>query len=450
MANGFLDHPAAAESPSASFLLYQAYAWLLTGSRKHLELAKRIPGDQLNQRGADLIVRAILYDWLHPELTPNQRRLMKEPALPALRQLYASRVAAAGHHPRGLMGTAMKRHCPNPLAWVETCPIGLAGPAWLGEVPDAPAWVEYARRTAIGFLEYFDEEVGKDGDYFEGSTYYYAFMPYFITFLEALRRVTGEDLFASQPWLEKNVDWAVFCSPSGKQMIPFGDSSGAGGVMGSRQATFLYLLARRFQHSAAQFAADQQAQASLEWWAEERRPPSRETTGPQADFAVWADLWRDRDLVPQRPAAQIEPPATTNALTRHFRGCGWGVMREGCEDDDLVVAIQGWKTVGHSHGMQGHFVVGTKGEFVIMDPGYVLHNPGHSAGWHNLLRVDGQEQFDWDTEHCQGSPIGCLRLVASGLRLRPLRRRSYDVLPRPAELLPASPSLSPATYHRGD
>ncbi len=397
-----LDMPS--HTPSQCSLLHLAYAWLLTGEKRFLHAAKSGLLNQAERPADGPMPRAILYDWLHSDLTAGQRQKIRETDLPGLRDAYRTYVSAAGHHPRGLMGTGMKRHCPNPISWMEVVPFGLAGLAYLGEIPDAPAWIELARRTAIGFLEYFEEEVGKDGEYFEGSTYYYAFMPSFVTFLEALRRTTGEDLFNYNGWLRKNLDWITFCSLSGKQMIPFGDSSGRGGCLGVHQATFLYLMARRFQHGGAQFAADQQAEASLEWWKEDRDSSEKNQAEPKADFAIWADLWRDPGLVPQKPSGK---------LTHHYQGCGWGVMRQGFDDDDLVVAIQGWKTVGHCHGMQGHYVVAAKGEFIMTDPGYILHSPLHSARWHSLLVVDGQEQFDWDAEHFQVSPAGCLRLVDS-------------------------------------
>ncbi|MBI2193419.1 MAG: heparinase II/III family protein [Planctomycetes bacterium] len=397
-AEQWLHAPGAASGPSP---LYPAYAWLLSAEKRYFDAARQVLLKTAGDGAADPILRTILYDWLYEGLRPEERGAVRGADLARLRRDYAHHVSAAGHHPWGLMGTGMKRHCPNPLAWVEIVPFGLAGLAYLGEVPDAPAWVEFARRTAFGFLEYFSGDVGSDGEYFEGSCYYYAFMPTFVAFVEALARVTGDDLFEAAPWLRLNAAWNTFCSVSGREMIPFGDSSIARWWISVRQAPFLYLLARRFQDAEAQFTADQQAMTFFDWWGPGGRPPPPKKVEHE-DFALWAHLWRDPSLAPSKPLGP---------LTRHFHGCGWAVLREGFGDKDLVIGFQAWKTVGHCHGVQGHFVVLSGPEFLITDPGYILHSPYHAARWHNLLAVDGQEQVDWDSEHFQGSPAGCLRRV---------------------------------------
>lgn len=78
-------------------------------------------------------------------------------------------------------------------AIVEYASLGIAALAVLGEVPQAEAWLaEVARKFEADLLP---RGLAADGAQVEGATFWASTMHYRLMFMDALRRVTGKDLF---------------------------------------------------------------------------------------------------------------------------------------------------------------------------------------------------------------------------------------------------------------
>ena len=386
--------------------LYQSMAYFITGRPEHLKSALDTMRFHLRWGGPGGRVGfdfPVLYDWLHPWMTNRERRAAETTIVEMCESQYLGAVRAAGHLPRGHADTAFTRHCPNCLGWQQVA-LGMGALALAGDVKEAVPWLEMYLRTASGLMDFHNEEPGRDGEYFEGSCYYYAFMSGVALFMDALRNVAGIDFFRTKPWLAKNAKWQIHCSLDGATLVPFNDAA----LLGRHHSALSALYTSRFADPEVRWLNDKQTEAALAHWAKEQLDCDPHGKLPEADFAIWNFLWKDPSVPSRQPTAP---------LAKLYRGCHWAVLREGYDDGDVVFAMQGWKTVGHSHATQGHFLLTTGGEQVIDDPGYILTTNAHATSHHNCLTVDGEDQLDWDVDHESGSSLGCLRMdeVGEGL-----------------------------------
>ena len=133
---------------------------------------------------------AVSYDLLYDRLSEGEREELRT-AITSIGQAYydeyftSPSIAGAGFH---------THH-----ASVEWASFGVAALAVLGEYTPAQQWLQ---ATVTKFREHLlPVGLAADGAQVEGSTFWASTMQYRIAFMDALRRVTGEDLFA--PFAEK-------------------------------------------------------------------------------------------------------------------------------------------------------------------------------------------------------------------------------------------------------
>jgi Domain of unknown function (DUF4962) len=80
---------------------------------------------------------------------------------------------------------------------VDAAPFGVAALAVLGEVPQAEAWLEEAIKKHVDYL--LPHALTPSGTSDQGTTFWGSTVIYRIFFCDALKRVTGRDLFAEFP-----------------------------------------------------------------------------------------------------------------------------------------------------------------------------------------------------------------------------------------------------------
>jgi hypothetical protein len=127
---------------------------------------------------------AISYDLLHDRLTETERTELRD-TLTSLGQLYYDRYFTTP----GIAGEGFHTH----HAIVEWASFGVTALALLGEYEPATEWLA---ATVRKFREHLlPLGLAEDGAQVEGATFWASTMQYRIMFMDALRRVTGQDLF---------------------------------------------------------------------------------------------------------------------------------------------------------------------------------------------------------------------------------------------------------------
>ncbi|MCD6509773.1 MAG: DUF4962 domain-containing protein, partial [Thermoprotei archaeon] len=359
-----------------------ALAYLLTGNRDFLERARAVirtvlrwdrwvdpdhegPGVQSDLMTAEISRGlAIAYDWLYDALTPEELRAIRE----ALLKRAASRIYA--NSKSGIWWATERGHHSN-WCGVLHGGLGLAGLALLGEEPDAPLWIERAKEQIIAFLN----AGGIDGGWAEGLGYWAYGVGYAVLFIDALRRVTGEDLYV-HPYLKKTPYFPVYAvMPDFSGYVNFADSW-YGGVRGL--VSLLFRLSSEYKNPYSQWTALK----------------ILELRGSDTSSLHWNLLWYDPSLKPKSPSGSLPS-------SKVFRGIRWVIIRTGWNESDMLLATKGGtNTEPHRHFDCGSFVLNCFGERLVTDPGAGTYSKWYWTGvdyhvatiGHSTLLVNGEGQ----------------------------------------------------------
>ena len=165
-----------------------AKAWLLAAADVWRHEAEN-PPDASKAYAVLRVAKSIAvgYDLLFDRLSESERTQVRDSIVPTLRAYYQffqdPSVAGAGYN---------KHH-----GSVDAAPLGVAALALLGDVPEADAWLEMATEKHTAYL--LDEALTPSGTNDQSSNFWASTLMYRIQFMDALRRVTGRDLFAEFP-----------------------------------------------------------------------------------------------------------------------------------------------------------------------------------------------------------------------------------------------------------
>jgi hypothetical protein len=130
---------------------------------------------------------AVAFDLLYDRLTDAERAQLRET------------LAAVGHEyfvffaDPTAAGQGYNKHHGS----VDAAPLGVVALAVLGEVPEAQAWLDRMVEKHVGYL--LPQALTPSGTSDQSSNFWASTLQYRIFFLDALRRVTGRDLFAEFP-----------------------------------------------------------------------------------------------------------------------------------------------------------------------------------------------------------------------------------------------------------
>jgi len=244
--------------------------------------------------------------------------------------------------------------------------LGLGGLALRGEkaFPDADKWVDAARDTLKGIMDKSDP----DGSWSEGLGYGTIAWDGMggIAFMDALRRVRGENLFA-HPYLKNLAFFGLHT------MRPTG--SGGVGFNDTWQGNGFHLLAYRM--------ASEMEAPYLVWYVK------------KAGYRGGGEIEEKINLfLNYREGLTSKSPEGLLPVSRHFRGMGWVTCRTRWEDPDATLFAMQTEPLGHphEHNSMNHFEIHAFGSRLATSPGY-----HHGIGWratygHNLIWVDGNGQ----------------------------------------------------------
>ena len=339
-----------------------AFAWLMTGRRDLLEVAKaqllRLCADETwaSDEGLVYLVPghyilgiALGYDWLYEELTP------------------AERAAVAGR--LGREGEAQHRRITRERAWwrnqyfqnhshSNTAALAFAAAALRDEDPRAPEWEKTARR-------FFDETFAvlpADGSSLEGYAYAGYGAEYLLLYALLARETLGVD-YTDRPWARHFPEYLVHGllprRTAEEWAMTFGDAPRRGWTS---TAQHLFTLARLHRDGTAQ------------WMARETTALRKTGLGSRGWMMLLA---YDPTVVPAEPAAL--------PTFARFPEIDQVMMRSSWSDPDATLV--GFKCgpfmgrtlskdagfdfgTGHQDADSGSFQLFSHGEFLAIDPLY--------------------------------------------------------------------------------
>ena len=291
----------------------------------------------------------LAYDWLYDALTPDQRAQV--------------RTAIVEHGIKAVLTATEKGdwwthwyHCNwGSVIYGE---VGTAALALLADDPSAAECVRLSQRK----IWHYTHALNEDGSWGESATYGAFAWSNAILFADALRRVSGDDLF-DIPRLRKLPMWFItLLEPGGANFVPFSNCQ-----KGSSSATaFLYRLAREHRDGHAQLVARQM------------------TEGRRGD--LFSFLWYDPAVEPK--------PLSDWPLDTLFRDLDWAFLRSSREDPHatLFALKGGHKEWDHSHHDTNSFVLYAYGKPLLIDLFYPHNIWGCLTEAHNTIMVNGKDQ----------------------------------------------------------
>ena len=303
---------------------------------------------------------ACAYDWLYPALTREQRDWIRS----------------------GLMGNAVSQVRGNwdfhwwatayRCNWCAWCCNGI-GLASLAMLTESPQLVDVVAESYNRIYRTFDE-VGVDGGWAEGGSYWSHTFNKPMLFNAALENLTGGtyNLFRHPKVKEHPVNFPLYLQIPPNKRVNFADS-GSNGLLGSRQ-----LIKKITIETGNREAA---------WLLEN-------LYGKPSD--IFDIVWPDPDVKGRLP----------ETASKHFRTVGWAVMRSDFTDTEkVVIACKAGRNDDPHHGHLdvGQFMVFWRGQAYIRDLGTAEYDelyfgpkkydtPHASSIGHNLIFVNGEQQ----------------------------------------------------------
>jgi len=365
-------------------------AYQLTGDRKYAEEAKiylerlfgpvrvggkTVPALQYSKKGE------FDYSELAREM-PSVYDLIYDTLSPAERTRYGRKLQELAQF---VEQTTRRYRFPDLCnqVYVKNVTFFMAGIALLGDgICDdkAAEWFQRAdRELHERLIPASNQWAADDGGWGEGPGYADFTQSRFTHEVLAWRSATGEDLFSIGNFFRYLMQWEVWITrPHDGREQRFNDSG-----FPKPGVSFPALLASRYRDSRVQW------QVNRHWEL------ARKDSWGYRNASLWQlVLWYDPDLR-EKPLRYPEQP-----MARHFEGVGYVVFRSGWDPDATfaVLKCQSFRSFGHRHGDENHFVITKKGALAIDSGAYQRGPGGHLYNYfvqtvaHNTITVRDPEE----------------------------------------------------------
>lgn len=390
----------------ANQLLAFAFAYVLTGNERYLELTRRHLlahaewshwGDEGMVGGRDLGFHhllqshAIAYDWLYHALSEVDRQAIGSNLARRAEESYEASVAERSYCSNWWRRSYIQNH-----HWNCHSALGMAALALEGEDTRASIWLADATEH-MERVRYLLEGIA-DGSWHEGIPYQTYGITVSLPFLQSLRRLTGRDLIPHTYHRNYGYWWLYNTRPNSARFImSFGDFDWRWGEWGGYEPpSLIRSVAQEYRDGHAQWAAEHLL-------ANDRRYASLHS----APWYVYEFLNFD-------PTVASVPPVDL-PLHRTFPDLGVAIWRTGWEDDDLLFGFKAgayggrfaygkWLAgeypfdrrgtdsfnAGHDHADAGTFYL-YRGKRDLSSE--VVKYGGDKTSLHNALLIDGQGQY---------------------------------------------------------
>jgi len=366
-----------------------AFYGMLAGGKQYTDAAKsgllKYAGDKSifgggfrMQQGGSLRRMAIAYDLLYNDLSDAERKKVEEYITAGATYLYE------GGKGGNLHWSGRRQRLGNWRPQMYSG-IGISGLVLWNTHPDAKKWVGAASDIMKDVLEY---DFDPDGAGYEAYERYFLNVVYhsMIPTLEALRRVTGEDLFSNNnKVLYRTVPFLAYSlQPDRDTLSSIGDSNNGIWPVG----LCLITAVREFDDPLAAWYIEALIKDGKYWGDNE---------------AIWGVLWA-------KPAS-TENPETSGRLSEAIAynknpqdpvkfGSGHVFLRTGFTGlEDIYLMAQAGEMGGfHGHADKGSYVLDAYGVRFLRDfftggyegsPFFKFH---HSGEAHQTVLIDGEGQ----------------------------------------------------------
>ena len=340
-----------------------------------------------------LLANALAYDWLASRLTAAERQTVRESL-----GLWAQRLYEASSGPReeGWENWWRKSYIQNHY-WTANSALGVAGLALLGEDERAALWVDHAAERMMRVQALLNGI--EDGSWHEGISYQNYGLTLSLPFWVNLREVQGRDI-VPYSYLQNYAYWRLYNYLPGSDdfILSYGDFDPSWGNSYSAQ-NVLRFVAAEFENGHAEWVARRLVEAD-----------GRAASIWRTPWYVFEFFYYDAEVVPQAP--------TDLPTTRTFPDLEGVIWRSGWRADDLVFALKTgayggrfafdtftevaypWEApcaetgcqfnAGHDHEDTNAFYLYRNGQWLAPETAGVND---HETEFHNVLLIDGQEQF---------------------------------------------------------
>lgn len=318
------------------------------------------------------------YDWLHDELTEEERSEVRIALLARTRETADHIIKHANIHLFPFDSHAVR---------AVSAVLVPASIALLDDAPEAEGWLNYA----IEFLATVYSPWGdSDGGWAEGPHYWMTGMAYLIEAANLLRSYTGIDLYR-RPFLRKTGDFPLYTKAPDTRRATFGDDS----TMGD-------LPCLKIGYNLRQFGGVT-GNGAYQWYYDEIRRNDPGTEMASYNYGWW-DL--NFDEVTYRhdfPLIEAAPPPAEDRM-RWFKGIGWVAIQTHMADPgnhiQFVMKSSPFGSISHSHGDQNAFCLAGFGEDLAIQSGhYIAFNSSMHQEWRrqtrskNAILIDGKGQY---------------------------------------------------------
>jgi len=234
------------------------------------------------------------------------------------------------------------------------------------------------------------------GGWIEGITYGEYGTDYIVAYLDAERRVLANNLF-QRSYLQNYLEFRMYCTVFGEKSGPkvkvnaevnF-DKYNSGAWFANE--CVMYLVSENMDNHGQWYLAN----SFVKWPVWTNADNNHCIQLIQRYFLFGPFLWFNSGIDPVPPD---ELPFGMCA-----QGIGWGILRNGWNSENKVLALKSGKLTGgdkigtNCHYAQNNFIYGSDGEWFIEDWGADNEKYMRYPNWHNVILINGT-QSDY-TEH---------------------------------------------------
>ena len=318
------------------------------------------------------------YDWLHDQLTEEERATVRTALLARTRETADHIIQNAKIHLFPFDSHAVR---------AVSAVLIPASIALLDDAEEAEDWLHYS----IEFLFTVYSPWGDaEGGWAEGPHYWMTGMAYLIDAANLLKSYTGINVY-DRPFFQRTGDFPLYTKAPDTCRATFGDDS----TMGDLPSVKIGYNLRQF--------AGVTGNGAYQWYYDEIK---RTNPGTEMAFYNWG--WWDfnfDELAYQTDFPMIEatPPADDDQL-RWFKDTGWVAIQHRMQDPDnhiqFVMKSSPFGSISHSHGDQNAFCLAGFGEDLAIQSGYyVAFNSTMHQNWRrqtrskNAILINGKGQY---------------------------------------------------------
>lgn len=318
------------------------------------------------------------YDWLHDDLSDDERKMVREALLERTRDIAEHAIQNAKIHlfPYDSHAVRSISSCVIPAC------IALLGDDETGQARD---WLNYS----IEFLYTVYSPWGDaQGGWAEGPHYWMTGISYLLDAANWLNTYTGLNVY-QRPFFQHTADFPLFTKAPGTRRATFGDDS----TMGDLTCIKIGMNLRQFGGVTGNGA--------YQWYCDENHRLNPGTEGDFYNWGWWDTRFDELAFRTDWPAVEATPP---EGGLRHFKGVGWAAVQHKMAEPDehiqFVFKSSKYGSISHSHGDQNAFCLAAYGEDLAIQSGhYVAFNSSMHREWRrqtrskNAILINGKGQY---------------------------------------------------------